>query len=69
MKELDPPSKTSAIPAERTDPGPIVKFSHLASAMTPEASDDFLHPLYGFSTAEEENLYTTGYLQRFFLRC
>jgi len=69
MKELNPPSKTSSIPAEGTDPGPIVNFAHLASGMTPEATDDFLHPPYGFSTAEEENLYTTGYLQQFFLRC
>lgn len=69
MKKLNPPSKPSSIPAERPDPDPIVDFAHLALGMASEATDDFLHPPYGFSAADEENLYTTGYLQRFFLRC
>lgn len=69
MKKLNPESLPSSIPAGNTDPGPIIDFAHLASVMAPEATDDFLHPPYGFSAADEEDLYTTGYLQRFFLRC
>ena len=69
MNKLNPESLTSSLPAERTDPGPIVDFAHLVSVMVPEAADDFHHPPYGFSAADEEALYTTGYLQRFFLRC
>jgi len=55
MKKLNPESLPSSIPAGNTDPGPIVDFAHLASVMAPEATDDFLHPPYGFSAADEED--------------
>ncbi|HRV45144.1 MAG TPA: hypothetical protein P5208_07550 [Smithellaceae bacterium] len=69
MKKLNPPPLTPSIPAGGPDPGPIVDFAHLSSGMALEATDDFLHPPYGFPAAGKEDLYTTGYLHRFFLRC
>ncbi len=68
MKELNPPSTTSSIPAGGADPGPMIDFAHLSAGMSLD-DDDFLHPPYGFSVVKEEKLYTTGYLQQFFLRC
>ncbi len=69
MKKWNPPSLAASFPAVKTDPGPSVAFAHLAAGFASAATDDPVHPPYGFPAAEEDDLYVTGYLQRIFLRC
>jgi hypothetical protein len=46
---------------------PLVSFAHLSLSVA--LADELSVPPYGFPAGQEEELYETGYLSKFFLRC
>jgi len=49
---------------------PLVSFAHLSLSFEPADEGSSMPDLsYGFPAGREEELYETGYLAKFFLRC